>query len=374
MIHARRTLMVLLTSFVLLVSACQSSTPTASHSTLASSKGKSISGFHRGALAAYGISEITCSSVHHCVGYEGALSLFGSATPAHPSTSVVETDDGGKTWTPERFGGAIVFPIQCGDDTSCVGIYQSASSGSGPIAIVSDDGGVSWARTHAILRGDIPATLACPSSSHCLVVGTHNYFSTDGGVRWTLSSNPNLFFESDSVDLACPTASWCMTSTQSMPSGQIVFDLSRDGGKTWTQVQTSMTQSLNTLSCPDVGICTAVAPGAFHTIDQGKTWTAFQLPGTGSPWMVHCMSASDCLVFAVPTPTDVIEHGEDHTPLQVDVTHNGGKSWRVVQLGTGIVADDGSVSCPTTTTCFIAKVTGSILVTHDGGDTWQTIS
>src|SRR5580698_3861074 len=101
MIHSRRTVLVVMVSLIALgASACSAdpSTPHSVRSIVPTSHGKSISGFHNGALAAYGVSEITCSSVDHCIGYEGALSFIASVTSAHPNTSVVETDDGGKTW------------------------------------------------------------------------------------------------------------------------------------------------------------------------------------------------------------------------------------------------------------------------------------
>jgi photosystem II stability/assembly factor-like uncharacterized protein len=331
------------------------------------SVGPPISGFHDGALAPDHVSEITCSSARHCVAYEGVFGLLLSGSVAHPRSSVVETSDGGRTWRRETFTG-IVGPVVCGDDAHCVAGYLTSFSG--PTAIVSHDGGLTWERTSMVLRG--LDSLACPSASHCIAVGDDSYVTTDGGARWTLSLTPKVFEASDAVDLACPATTWCMAGTSGGPSNP--FEVSSNGGITWSAVPTLTSGGPNSLSCPAVRTCSAAGPGLIHTTDGGKIWTAAPQPGPSSDWLVHCVSRETCLVFTTPSASDVLEHGFDHAPLEVKVTHDGGATWRVVALGAGLPPDDNSVACPTTTTCFMVKATGSILVTHDGGDVWTRVS
>ena len=208
--------------------------------------------------------------------------------------------------------------------------------------------------------------------------------TTNGGMSWKAQhvaggSTPQL------SGVSCPTATDCIavgSNGASLPGSGVVVTTT-DAGRTWAPA-TSPTNALavTSVACTSTSSCTAIVSDgtltwSAHSDDFGGSWqqegglpTLF-LPANS----LTCTASGSCLVAGyVPTGNS---HGEGAVALSTD----GGNTWALatVPAGVGLLQ---SASCLTELECVVAGTTsttvsdvvpakGQVLLSADGGHTWQ---
>jgi hypothetical protein len=229
---------------------------------------------------------VSCGSAGNCV----AVGFYvDSSNVRH---AVIETETSG-VWSasaaPLTGLGSVVASdltaVSCSAAQSCtaVGWYQTSSSGG---ALIETDSGGSWSDRAAPSPGSGSGlsltSVACSASSDCVAVGGYSsggssqgLLETESGGSWTGStpgtahlgaaSNPNMSLNS----VSCPSAGNCTaagTYEDSATHTQVV--LVNQSGGTWQQASEGQLPSnvyaggfdiqLNAVSCAAAGDCTAV--------------------------------------------------------------------------------------------------------------------
>jgi len=224
----------------------------------------------------------------------------GQESGSMRSAYVAVSTDGGLQWSNSLTGdtgstssvGALLG-IFCASALNCVG---GADGG----AISTFNGGATWTTVNSGPGsiGDIVTGISCPSSLHCVAVGTTGstgdvWVSNDGGLSWVLrfSSPPGQF----PYAVSCPTLRDCVSVGDENNGGPVPAITSTDGGNSWTQ-RLVPGGILGGLTCINRNHCTAVGQDILGTSNGGVSWT----PETESPSIpillsVACPSTRDCL-------------------------------------------------------------------------------
>jgi hypothetical protein len=172
--------------------------------------------------------------------------------------------------------------------------------------------------------------------------------------------------------ISCATTSDCVAVANvpgAIPSSASTIETTTNGGSSWSSPAEGTNQILYSVSCPDATHC--IAAGAdggdlFVTSNPQGTWTATPtVTGADSVTGVSCANDSDCFAIAIGT---FYGGPQSYGLIQ---TVNGGQSWSLILNGLGAFY---SLSCPSTTTCFIAglNATGNDIVSTTNLDTWHT--
>jgi hypothetical protein len=255
---------------------------------------------------------------------------------------VARSADGGQTWkleTPAAWQQATYswWPnsIDCVSTSTCWLAGQTANNAQNPEVAVTTDGGSAWSTFSDLpsvtpdSNGDTYALngISCITADSCVAVGGVNggpgpatvISTTDGGTSWSLSTAAALSSAQELFSVSClpgPSATGnvvCHAAGSALAAGPVELT-SRDGGSSWTGLQTfDDTGWLNSISCAN---------------------------------LQHCWSASS------------------GTTVALAGTSNGGKSWSTVTSDTS--NEDGSVSCATAEFC-VATTDGGLWVTTDDG-------
>ena len=249
------------------------------------------------------------------------------------SGTVINTTDGGATWTPQASGTANdLESVSCPNTSTC---YAVGNAGT---VIKTKNGGTLWTPQASHLTSEL-AAVACYSTSGCVVgsdedvvagatVGPDTLYTTNGGSTWKRKEpHPPIRRLGDfgGTPISCPTAHTCFAVGGSGPV---------DGG--------------------------SGANVILKTCDGHHwSWSLKGHPGTGGLHAISCASASHCITTG---------YSKDHSKGVILATTNGGKKWKAQTSGTTLQL--WGVSCPTTHTCFAAGGSGTILQTSNGGKTW----
>lgn len=165
---------------------------------------------------AYALQDISCVSAASCVAVGGPNQVGGKGT-------VVETSDGGRTWT--RFASAKLDNFQ---SVSCVGgfvlptcfatgtVYDAQSGADDSITAASDIGGRSWTVDQNLGNQGQPFySMTCTDASHCWAGGNGDTNAldgtADGGKSWTLVTATEG--NTDEGDVACLSVNVCVATT-----------------------------------------------------------------------------------------------------------------------------------------------------------------
>jgi photosystem II stability/assembly factor-like uncharacterized protein len=238
-----------------------------------------------------------------------------------------ESTDGGLQW------GSVSIPsdVRSLGSVSCPTATECVATGTGPFPgmpafnsgeiVETTDGGTTWTETEP---GGFFGTVVCPDASVCMVTGSSEPPSfpipqdlpavilgtTDGGISWTQeykTADPaGAYFDS----LACPSTLDCYAGGQlsydpSSTPGPPVLLATKNGGATWTA------QSLPSTTPPpgesqdgaQVGPCSTPTTcwgwdySPMYTSDGGATWSkspGVVLPGGVSAGPQVCPSSTVC--------------------------------------------------------------------------------
>ena len=165
---------------------------------------------------AYALQDISCVSAASCVAVGGPNQVGGRGT-------VVETSDGGRTWT--RFGSAKLDNFQ---SVSCVpgsalptcfvtgSVYDTQTGADDSVIAASRTGGVSWSvKQNFGNQGQPFYSMTCTDADHCWAGGNGGTQAldgtADGGASWSLvtSSDDGI----DLGDVACLSVTVCIATT-----------------------------------------------------------------------------------------------------------------------------------------------------------------
>ncbi len=281
--------------------------------------------------------------------------------------TVYETEDGGTTWEESPGGGDHCDEtIQALSDH--LAISRTPGSGAGRVVLAkTTDGGHSWQDLYTIAESPPPGPFRTPV---------------------IFADERNAFSASLIGDLVV---------RDGLPPGY--FEVSRDGGRTWTQ-QTppvaggSPTQyALPVFSDPHHGVLAtlggvakSLTVGFDTTTDGGRTWQQQTSRATtveqAQPWPVFdrypTVAVASATTWWVLSPTN---------PVRVDVTVDAGRHWRSLSAA-GLPAAPDAVHAidsthawaTVTTTVGAAPTDGTannykveVYATSDGGNNWTPV-
>jgi hypothetical protein len=352
------------------------------------------------------LNSIACPSVSFCVavgtyndssGNPQGLLLTKSGTAWSAATAPLPAGTGASN--------AELNAVACSSVSWCVAVgdygYPDGSGG----GLVLTWSGSAWTAAEAPLpppdpdgqsRGGSLASVACPSSSSCVAVGTYaEYYADQGyslsrgmlltwsGTSWTATqpplptgSQPGSAAFPYGDEVACPSASSCTvigeyTDTSLTAQGLL---LTWSGGA-WTAAEaptppgTDLSQygvQLESVACPSASSCTVV--GSYQDSSNqnhglilagaGPAWAPTEAADGQFSWSVACPSVSSCTI------------GGDGVVLI-----GAGTTWKTINvppLGAGTYLT--SVACPSVSSCAFAAQTGindALLMMIGTGSTWQ---
>jgi Cutinase len=275
--------------------------------------------------------------------------------------------------------------VACSSASWCVavGVYQYGA-GAGGGGLILTWSGNTWTATEAPLPPPDPGdqsrdgdlvSVACPSPSSCVAVGTYvDYDPTAGegvgrgllltwsGTSWTATQPPlpagaergSARFTLLNADVACASASWCTAigeyyGKSSTEQGLILTW----SGNTWSAIKaptppgTNLSQGdieLDSVACPSASSCTVL--GGYQD-SSGRSYGLI-LTGASSAWTptktteslfaVACPSVSSCII------------GGDGVVLV-----GAGTNWKTINAPPAAAGTLlASVACPSTTPCAVA--------------------
>jgi hypothetical protein len=271
-------------------------------------------------------------------------------------------------------GVTYVDSLSCGSVTRCVaaGVFESPNGREGT-TLSTTNAGISWA-AHAMRAGTTTMqSVSCPNASTCVAVGALNNYqasvierSSDGGASWQVSTAGGFGLTS----VSCATASTCVAVGSSD-----LYLAPGTKGRWRTGTAPSKVAELDEVACPTATECVAVAllqdlsTSIFvRTGDGGRSWQVTAGPrGQVQYSSVQCVSASHC----VAAGTSLDQYGNAGSGV-LDVTSDGGRSWRAAVVPASTPAIDGA-ACLNATTCFAAgtsDTSGVLLRSSDAGAHW----
>ena len=307
---------------------------------------------------------ITCSNTSNCLAVGRTNSNAGL---------IVTSSNGGNSWTarPLPTGVKELQGIGCfGSRCVAVGLGQALASG---------DGGSTWS-LQAVAAQSPPqlTSAACYSASSCVVGGWSENFggpasgfiavTSDGGGSWqTVTSNNNPIGAVFSV--ACPSPSFCVALGSEIR-------VSHDGGSTWAlrTTNTGISGGLHSVTCGSATSCVAAGAGpndpsggaqVFTTSDGGNTWTSQTAPpGSVNAWQVRCASTTWC--------ASVGPAASGSGTASFMTTTNGGVAWTNVSPPPGMTGLT-DITCPTAAYCVAIgqTSTGAAQAIGTPGGAWS---
>ena len=290
------------------------------------------------------------------------------------------THDGGSTWQQASLPGNVTLPttgLDCVSADVCISVATD-SSGTEEF-VTTDDGGGTWSSFPA--PTDLPSafsisSVSCTTLTACVAVGWSGgaagpagraLVTTDSGARWSESELPAGFVP---LHVACFVGGRCIATGSGGPestAGDALY--SADGGSTWVGAAVpSDVGTLGSVTCSDGSDCVATVAGGggptasdlVATTDSGTTWT--QVPAVGLPTSVvlglSCPTSAYCwlsgaLISLRALETEPVAVGNAQVKGLLAMTHDGGQSWQTVVVPPSLhVGPVPAISCPDATTCF----------------------
>ncbi len=318
--------------------------------------------------------------------------FFGSQGYAYVGDRVLTSQDGGRDWSalslPQGFEPVhmdfLTPRIGFVAGQTCQATPQSGTAGGAGCRaqlIATEDGGQSWRTSftapQATYWNDSDAVSFATSQDGWFFLKDgasfqgYLYQTTDGGQRWTLEQAD--FAQGRTVygppAFVTSRVGWLPINEGAAPyPGGLM--ITRDGGKTWTEVGSNLDWSLNgiALVSPEVGYAvggggSAQAGFLVKTTDGGRSWKQL-LPSLAPTAQVGFVTAADG--FGVGVTSD---------PQAVLRTTDGGATWREVgrapQQVQAISFVDSSLGYMLTATPTGQAV--ALLRTTDAGRRWRAV-
>lgn len=305
-------------------------------------------------------------------------------------------------WRAVNVGNAELTGIACPGIRVCYVLGGTGSSGATWRSIVfgTKDAGKTW-QAKAIQPARVPLfRIVCPSALVCYAVGvietegvapppgiSNDIVATrDAGRTWRTvftsdvgrvrtgvcrSSSPGCVYVGN---ISCPTVSICYAlgfgppaASGKLPTSSILLTTA-DGGRTWQRRTIDVVSGTAAMACPAVTTCYVAGRGYAVTTDRGATWRKRPGVPNGYVSMITCPAVRTCYSVGFRSATrSAVDAGT------IAVTHDGGETWQTFYYTD---ASPYGISCPAARICYAAggAMGGPgtvILVTRDGGKSWQ---
>lgn len=239
-----------------------------------------------------------------------------------------------------------IYGIDCPTTTSCIAV------GSGGTVLTSEDNGQIWQQRDSSITETL-LDVDCPTTTFCIAVGEYGviYTTADWGNSWQIPDYKALPYDLAAID--CPTTETCIA----VGSGGLLLR-STDQGLSWFRLDANTPGNLYDIHCPTTNTCVAVGQnlsgrGIIITTNNGGTlWNLPQDTGDYWHYGVECIDATMC--FAVG-------------PSGLMTTHNG-STWSALPVA---VTQLNDINCPTSQQCHAVGDNGTVIISHDGGQSWQ---
>ncbi|MDA8279414.1 MAG: hypothetical protein M0Z63_03180 [Actinomycetota bacterium] len=320
-------------------------------------------------------SSVSCAGASACYvevqayGYQpdGSPTVSGTVPGLSPfRTTAYRTGDGGRTWSRVPLPPATYLssPISCTSASRCaVGArigttFSLDAPGSTAAVLTTADGGRSWQQHRLPSWVGLATSVACPTATRCVAVVEASTRAAIGGMApW---DGADRFYASDVLTTADRGRTW---STSPLP------------GRSGDQYL-----RLHTLACPTTQDCVVAGERAvivsksaaqyvigattgvvLSSVDGGRTFTSRTTPAV--PLLASCPTPTSCLALA---------RGSGPGSAVVLVGSVTGQ-WHTV-APTGFPAELAaapSLTCPTAGHCLAIVGTDQVEVTADGGRTWR---
>lgn len=250
---------------------------------------------------------------------------WASGTGPTGKPAVAETTDGAQTWTdmsPASWATATWWPhsIDCVSASTCWLAGEDDAQGVAPALVETTDGGATWTQLNdlpTITQYDPNGTyqlsgISCVSGLSCVAVGGLNesdgkavaIATADGGSSWTLSSDPTLLKSQDLFGVSCLTTAGrgvrCVAAADALAAAGPVTLVSPDGGTTWGHRQRFDTTGwFSSVACASVQRCWVAGAGTSvalaGTLDGGTSWSTVSSDTTDQEGSVSCLNRQVCV-------------------------------------------------------------------------------
>lgn len=345
---------------------------------------------------------VVCSTPSNCV-------AIGTPIYGHTLGPIaVRTANGGAAWasTGSLSGVKTLYALACASSRTCVAVGTNTKGSNQRGAVVrTQNGGTAWSVVPALPKGVGDLTgISCPTKTFCMAVGSTSssyeavaMSSNDGGRRWDAVAVPKG--ENELTLVACTTRRDCIAegeveSIVGDPSGgnRISIITTNNGGSSWKQRPIPIDSaappgfpSFTGLTCATPNHCLLLGDATppdgsslgviLSSSDSGASWTDQALPpDTTILNGISCGSATQCVAAGGGFG------GRGGSTQDLLSTNNGGQTWTVRSVPPSAEGLDG-VSCSSATSCLAVGFAYSsaaptaqpaaVIVTHDGGVTWN---
>jgi photosystem II stability/assembly factor-like uncharacterized protein len=233
---------------------------------------------------------VSCPTTSTC------LSVGVTSNPEGPyAGAIVRSTDGASTWSNDTLprGTQGIGDVVCPNATQCIAVGQSI--------LESNDAGVSWTAEGVPGGTQALRSVACSSATTCVAIGanaqglanpgvpTVAIVTTDGGNTWAQDSFPANTASLDQI--SCSASGQCFAGGPSeTQGGPAPFLSSGDGGLSWTPATTSPSgiSAIAGLSCPAANDCAVVGraangQAATSASQDGTTWASALVSGQTAP-------------------------------------------------------------------------------------------
>lgn len=346
-------------------------------------------------------SPLACANAQIC-----AAGATYNNQPAYISTS-----NGGHSFTIDPFPASdgTLYSLDCPSVDFCAGLVGTSSGGNNtPIDatfVSTTTNGASFSDT-TFPAGQSMTSLACPTTSNCVAVGTMDAqnangsmsgvvaSTSDAGQNWTSGTFPSGFDITDySSQLSCSDADHCSvigeivittvispkcSLTPPAPSSPAplptaaqspaVRAIAQQESSYWAQSSAEEEAKVGILDCSPSG--TAIVSDIAESSDGGLSWIPESLPSSApQPFLsdIVCPSSDDCVATGtVAVPQKFATGGINGGSAIVLITHDDGATWSSVSFAvpsnipSGVQLDAfmavGDVQCPQVNYCIALGV------------------
>ncbi len=329
----------------------------------------------------------------------------GTALAGTEGGGVWRTEDGGKRWLPANFGlvDQSVQALVCAPDWSK---QEVVLAGTAEGLFRSTNGGRAWREVDWPFSDmAISALAVVPEQQGDAVfyAGTeegHVHCSLDGGRAWTRVGSPS---ESSPVN-----ALYVLPGTEGKGllagTTEGIF-LSEDGGAHWRLVCAEVGAVLSLAGTQEMVVAGSYDSGVWQSEDGGRTWQSIS-QGLAARGLARLLTGSESFFVLGPNEGlwrsrdygrswEKVESLNPHLPLSTFAVTGSGENevilvssvmsgllrstdgaatWQVVHEGSDVLALLVAPAGAGDQRAWAATATGELLVSHDLGRTWSTLS
>jgi photosystem II stability/assembly factor-like uncharacterized protein len=274
------------------------------------------------------------------------------------SNGILNTSDGGSTWTQQLSLSNIVYDIRFKDN-----LYGFASDSKGNI-FTTTNGGSNWVSYLTPAKRALRAIAIDGDNIYVVGDAGSMYVSTNNGNTWeekfsyigqALEFQRRVIFINENVGYICGGST---TTADSL--GYVLK--TTDGGQTWTQLPYNFKTQLYAISAPSENVIYTSAGSSlvFKSTDGGLTWSKSTIFATATTlWDIQFYNEN--LGYACGSSGRIFK------------TTNGGSNWTLLTspFGTSTVY---SMAILDSLTVVAVGVSARAYKTTDGGSTWTTLS